>query len=170
MTEKDPKPARFGQALTLIIIFLLCPKSYALSTSTEPAETYIPRLERILKQNIVPFWYDKSLDRANGGFYDSGPFNAPADKREKVWWVQAEAVVSALRMYRMTQDAKYLAVFERTFDFIDKQLVDWETGEWHWAIDPQGQPQGDKANAWKAGYHNGRAMIECIRLLKDGKD
>ena len=109
-------------------------------------------------------------DSLNGGFYDSGPFNAPADKREKVWWVQAEAVVSALRMYRMTQDAKYLAVFEKTFDFIDKQLVDWETGEWHWAIDPQGQPQGDKANAWKAGYHNGRAMIECIRLLKDGKD
>jgi hypothetical protein len=28
------------------------------------------------------------------------------------------------------------------------------------------QPGGDKANNWKAGYHNGRAMIECMKLLK----
>lgn len=27
-------------------------------------------------------------------------------------------------------------------------------------------PKGDKANPWKAGYHNGRAMIECLEILK----
>jgi len=71
---------------------------------------------------------------------------------------------------RSNDDGKTVRVQSSRFDFIDKQLVDWETGEWHWAIDPQGLPQGDKANAWKAGYHNGRAMIECLRLLKDGRD
>ena len=114
--------------------------------------------------------FDYSLkygyDDANGGFYDSGPFNQPADRRSKVWWVQAEAIVSALHMYRITNEAKYLSVFEKTSDFIEKNMVDWTNGEWHANITPEGKPRGDKANAWKAGYHNGRAMIECLEIMK----
>jgi mannobiose 2-epimerase len=58
--------------------------------------------------------FDYSLkygyDEANGGFYDSGPFNQPADRRSKIWWVQAEAAVSTLYMHRLTQDPKYLCL------------------------------------------------------------
>jgi mannobiose 2-epimerase len=114
--------------------------------------------------------FDYSLkygyDEISGGFYDSGPFNKPADRRTKVWWVETEALVSALYMYRLTQDAKYLGVFEKTYDFIEKNMVDWQNGEWHANITSEGHKQGDKANAWKAGYHNGRAMIECLTILK----
>ena len=114
--------------------------------------------------------FDYSLkygyDETNGGFYDSGPFNQPADRRAKVWWVQSEAIVSALYMHRLTHDPKYLPIFEKTAEFIEKNMVDWENGEWHANITPEGKPQGDKANTWKAGYHNGRAMIECLEILK----
>lgn len=114
--------------------------------------------------------FDYSLkygyDEANGGFFDSGPFNQPADRRSKVWWVQSEAIVSSLYMNRMTQDPKYLSIFEKTADYIEKNMVDWANGEWHANITPEGRPQGDKANIWKAGYHNGRAMIECLQILK----
>jgi mannobiose 2-epimerase len=109
-------------------------------------------------------------DSAKGGFYDSGPFNQPADRRTKVWWVQSEAVVSALYMHRLTEDPKYLSIFEKTCDFIEKNMVDWENGEWHANITPEGKSQGDKANAWKACYHNGRAMIECLEILKQWKN
>ncbi|MHC4117979.1 MAG: AGE family epimerase/isomerase, partial [Planctomycetota bacterium] len=118
--------------------------------------------------------FDYSLkygyDEANGGFYDSGAFNKPADRRGKVWWVQTEAIVSALYMNRITGDAKYLEVFEQTGEFIEKNMVDWETGEWHGNVTPEGEQQGDKANAWKAGYHNGRSMIECLQILKQWDD
>jgi mannobiose 2-epimerase len=117
--------------------------------------------------------FDYSLkygyDEADGGFYDSGPFNRPADRRSKIWWVQTEAVVSALYMHRLTRQAKYLSIFEKTSDFIEKNMVDWENGEWHANISPEGKPYGDKANVWKAGYHNGRAMIECLEILKQWK-
>jgi mannobiose 2-epimerase len=106
------------------------------------------------------------FDAQQGGFYDSGWFNKPADRLAKVWWVEAEAIVSALYMYRLTGDRKYLAVFEKTYDFIDKYLVDWENGEWHANVNPEGKPQGDKAQPWKAGYHNGRAMIESLQIIK----
>ena len=118
--------------------------------------------------------FDYSLkygyDETEGGFYDSGAFNQPADRRSKVWWVQTEAIVSALYMNRMTNEPKYLAVFDKTSDFIDKNMVDWKTGEWHGTVTPEGEQLGDKANAWKAGYHNGRSMIECLRILKQWKD
>jgi mannobiose 2-epimerase len=118
--------------------------------------------------------FDYSLkygyDETNGGFYDNGEVNKPADRRNKVWWVQTEAIVSALYMNRMTQDPKYLDVFQKTADFIEKNMVDWETGEWHGTVTPEGEQSGAKASPWKAGYHNGRSMIECLRILKQWKD
>ena len=65
---------------------------------------------------------------ANGGFYDSGPLGQPADRRDKVWWVQAEALVSALTMYRLTADPKYAQVYLKTWAFINTKQTDWSTG------------------------------------------
>ena len=114
--------------------------------------------------------YDYSLtfgyDHAQGGFYYTGSFNEPATNRDKSWWVQAEALASALHMFRFTNDGKYLSVFQKTFGYVEQNMVDWDNGEWHHIITPNGTVQGSKASPWKAGYHNGRAMIECIEILK----
>lgn len=123
-----------------------------------------------LYQTLSDYSIRYGYDAGSGGFYDSGPFVQPADRRTKVWWVQAEAIVSALYMYRITGDTKYRFIFEKTFEFIDKNMVDWENGEWHANITPEGKPQGDKGNIWKAGYHNGRAMIECLEMLRQRQD
>ncbi|MEN6334099.1 MAG: AGE family epimerase/isomerase, partial [Phycisphaerales bacterium] len=109
-------------------------------------------------------------DGRNGGFYYTGKFRMPADDRSKSWWVQAETLVSSLRMYRQTNDPRYLAIFESTFKFIEDNFVDWEVGEWRSTVTAQGVAQGDKANPWKAGYHNGRSMIECLEILKGWKN
>jgi mannobiose 2-epimerase len=106
-------------------------------------------------------------DTVGGGFYDSGKLGQPADARGKTWWVQAEALVSALAMHRLTGDAAYLDVFAQTLDFVERKFVDWAHGEWHARLTPEGQPQGDKANIWKAGYHNGRAMILARERLAE---
>ena len=106
------------------------------------------------------------FDQEKGGFFYSGPFNQPADTKNKSWWVEAETLVSALRMYRMTGEQKYWTAFEKTFDFVEKYQVDWENGEWHADVLPDGTTRGDKAEPWKAGYHGGRSMIECIEILK----
>jgi mannobiose 2-epimerase len=106
------------------------------------------------------------FDTQAGGFFDSGPFNQPADRRNKVWWVQAEGLVSALYMYRETGDSSYLEVFRKTLDFIERRQVDWEFGEWFDSVHAEGVLRPAKAHAWKAGYHNGRAMIECLEILK----
>jgi mannobiose 2-epimerase len=119
-----------------------------------------------LYKDLFAYALKYGYDEQNGGFYDGGAFHKPADQRNKTWWVEAEALVSALRMYRMTRDPIYRAVFEKTWDFVYNRQVDWKHGEWHATVTPDGQGRGDKAHIWKAGYHNGRAMIECLEILK----
>ncbi len=119
-----------------------------------------------LYKGLMSYSLQYGYDDANGGFYDSGPFGRPADRRAKIWWVQAEALVASLRMYEITGEEQYLTVFLQTLDFIEKHQVDWEHGEWHAELTPDGTPRGDKADIWKAAYHNGRAMIECLEALE----
>jgi mannobiose 2-epimerase len=106
-------------------------------------------------------------DATHGGFYYSGPIGQPADDRRKSWWVQAEACVSALYMYRLTRDRVYWDVFAKTYGFIDRYQTDWRNGEWWEWVSPDLKPSGAKAHGWKAGYHNGRAMLECLRILRE---
>lgn len=114
--------------------------------------------------------FDYSLrhgyDPQNGGFYDSGPINSPANRRSKVWWVQAECMVSALYMYRLTDDMIYFDCFAKTLGWIKKNQVDWENGDWFSSISESGAASGAKAGAWKSPYHNGRAVIQCLELLE----
>jgi len=106
------------------------------------------------------------FDEVKGGFYASGAFNQPADRREKVWWVQAEGLVSSLYMYRLTSDPPYLEAFAKTLEFIEKEQVDWKTGEWHEGVAENGTPRGTKGHGWKAAYHNGRALMNVSESLR----
>jgi mannobiose 2-epimerase len=105
-------------------------------------------------------------DEKDGGFWYWGEFHKPAAGRTKSWWVQAEVLVSALTMFQLTRDPQYWQVFEKTWRFLEKHQIDWKTGEWWATVDDNLRVSGDKANAWKGGYHNGRAMIESILILK----
>lgn len=105
-------------------------------------------------------------DAQHGGFWDRGPLGKPAASRIKVWWVQAEAMVSALTMYRLTRERRYMDVFERTFAFVERRLADTANGEWWPQADEKGRAGGGKAGEWKGPYHNGRAMIECTTILR----
>ncbi len=105
------------------------------------------------------------FDWKDGGFYDTGPFGAPADRLTKIWWVEAEGLAAALHMYRLTGKEKYLECFRKTLEWIAGRQVDVENGDWHAHIAPEGKVTGDKAGPWKGPYHQGRAMIVCLELL-----
>jgi cellobiose epimerase len=155
--EGDHKRVSYGHDLENI--WLLVDASQAAGISTYP---FLDLYKELFSYSMKHGW-----DAENGGFYDSGMPGEKADRTGKVWWVQAEALVSALMMHKLTKDPQYLEVFLKTWDFTKRHQIDWETGEWHPAVDSQGVGQGDKASVWKAGYHNGRAMIECLDLLKE---
>ena len=154
----DGRYARVSYGHDLENVWLLMEACDAAGISNHP----LMDLYKTLFNYSLKYGYDE----VNGGFFYTGPFNQPADDRNKSWWVQAEALVSSLHMLRATDDLRYRQVFEKTCSFVEKNLVDWDRGEWYGNVTPSGQAQGDKASPWKAGYHNGRAMIECLEILR----
>jgi mannobiose 2-epimerase len=108
-------------------------------------------------------------DSVDGGYFYQGSPGKPADRRRKIWWVQAEALVCALWMYALTGRKEYFQRFRETLAWIEGRQIDWAGGDWFLRIDADGRPSGDKGQdrtgAWKTPYHNGRAIVRCLELL-----
>lgn len=102
------------------------------------------------------------FDFIRGGFYKHGQIARPANQKAKIWWVQAEALLAALVMYRLTGVESYLSVFHATLEWISSYQVDWEDGEWHQEIDSRGRARGEKVGCWKGPYHTGRSILGCL--------
>lgn len=102
------------------------------------------------------------FDSVNGGFFEEGNVGAEPRKREKIWWVQAEALPGLFRLYQLTGEVGYLDQLERTLSFIERFQSDAEYGGWYWGVTPEGAlgPRGDKkGEEWKASYHDTRALV-----------
>ncbi|MFN3231283.1 MAG: AGE family epimerase/isomerase [Alphaproteobacteria bacterium] len=110
--------------------------------------------------------YNHAFDTKKGGFFTAGPLTGPAYRRDKQWWVQAEALICALYFYQRTGEPRYADCFLKTLDWIVNMQADWQGGEWHSLIAPNGRIMGVKADRWKAAYHTGRSMMTCLELLK----
>jgi cellobiose epimerase len=154
--SRGPQYERVSYGHDLEAIHLLDAARRCLGRDTaEGLDTY-----RRLFENAWRYGYGR-----DGGVYDSGPLGEPADDHRRIWWGQAEALLGALTLYRLTDESRHADAFHRTLDWIVHRQVDWEHGDWHAEIAPDGTTGGDKANAWKGPYHNGRAMIEAIEIL-----
>lgn len=152
--ERDP--VSYGHDLENI--WLLLDACHAAGISPSPL---LPRLRAVFAHSLA-----HGYDRRRGGFFEHGPPERRATGRDKIWWVQAEAIVCCLCLHRLTGDPLYLSVFMGTYDFIERHQVDWVHGEWHGRITPCGPAAEDKAHLGKTGFHNGRAMLECLALLE----
>ncbi len=111
------------------------------------------------------------FDGEHGGFFYSGPLGQESDDRKKEWWTQAEALVSMLEMYKLTGDQKYIDVFTKTFAFVQQhQIAKAKDGGGWWAtrnIDGGTHSNKSRTSTWHGAYHNGRAMIQCQKILKE---
>lgn len=113
-------------------------------------------------------------EKRNGGFYDRGYYFAHANSiaiisEVKTWWVQAEGLNALLLMAKLfPQEKKYREAFAKEWEYINQYLIDHEHGEWYEeGLDnsPE-QAQAPKARDWKVNYHNSRALMNCIKMLK----
>src|SRR5687767_12896151 len=66
-TECDPVGGRPIEVRHMRSCYLLLGLACLLPAQTD-LKAYIPKLERNLKENIIPFWLSKSIDKTNGGY------------------------------------------------------------------------------------------------------
>jgi mannobiose 2-epimerase len=123
-----------------------------------PKEPSIAKAALTLGSTSAEWGYDSK----NGGFFEEGNATGVAVKREKIWWIQAEALPGLYELHRLSKDPKYLERLERTLDWIENHQVDREFGGWYWGVLEDGKlgPRGDdKGEEWKANYHDLRALV-----------
>ena len=104
----------------------------------------------------------QAVDADGGLWYQTDP--AGFIDSDKHWWPQSEAVVGFLNAYELSGRPEFLRAGERSWDFIEKYIVDRNHGEWFWKVSREGIPSGDKykVDAWKCPYHNSRACFEVM--------
>ena len=80
------------------------------------------------------------------------------------WWVQAENVVGWFNIYQYFGNESALQKSLRCWDYIKRQLIDFENGEWYWSRRADGSLNldDDHAGFWKCPYHNSRMCLEII--------
>jgi cellobiose epimerase len=134
----------------------------ALRTMSSPT----PILQ-VWAHNLVDHGMKYGFDTIHGGFFYGGPLGHPADDTKKEWWVQAEALVGLLEVYRMTHDAKYFAAFRQTLDFIEKHQLA-PGGGWYATCHADGSLRTNtRSNMWQGPYHTGRSLLQSAKLLEE---
>jgi mannobiose 2-epimerase len=127
-----------------------------------PRSVMLPWAERTCQYSI-----QYGYDAENGGFHDAGPFGAPASSTGKIWWVQAEALVSMLTMAQITGEPAYHEAFTKTFDFVTTHQINPD-GSWYATLGASGNVENSSLTSmWQSAYHAGRALLRVHQLLRN---
>lgn len=147
--------------------FLMLEASYTLGLKNDIETLTVAK--RMLDHAIENGWDDNE-----GGFYDEAYYfdennKCKIIKDTKNWWAQAEALNSLLLFSLIFPEEKYFKLFVKEWEYVKKYLIDHEHGDWYWGSlekEPfyKTEPKG---SIWKATYHNGRALMNCIKMLAD---
>lgn len=120
---------------------------------------------------ITEWSFDIGWDKEMGGiFYFRDIENKPVLSLEwdmKLLWPHCEALIAFLRSYMFTGQEKYLDYFDRITEYIYAHFPDPGHPEWFGHLHRDGTPISYiKGSDWKGPYHNVRAFMQIIELLK----
>ena len=117
--------------------------------------------------NMVNFTLEHGLD-TDGGLFDEGHEAGGIAVPNKVWWVQAEAVVGCVNAYQITGDERYLDTACKVWAYIKREVINEPAGEW-FAVgrnSPKEENSHLLCGPWKCPYHNARAAFEICERAK----
>jgi mannobiose 2-epimerase len=156
---RTPRNLRASYGHDVEAVWLCLDAARALGRSTA--------LYRGWAEGLAGYSLRHGYDRTHGGFYYTGPLDKDADDTKKEWWVEAEALVSMLELYKLTGRPDYYHVFVQTLDFVEKHQIAKE-GSWWATRKADGSPTGTtRTSMWQGAYHNGRSMIVSAKLLDE---
>ncbi|MBI5705871.1 MAG: AGE family epimerase/isomerase [Armatimonadetes bacterium] len=134
------------------------------------AETLIeaPDLrEKVAK--IIRHSLDRGYDWEYGGFFEAADATGPIWDRGKGWWNQFECLLGLAATLPFVEDRfRSRRAIAQLWDFIAKRQFDPVHGGVYAKLSQAGEVIGNrgKGHAWKAAYHETRAMIETASLLR----
>ncbi|MDQ0191983.1 AGE family epimerase/isomerase [Paenibacillus wynnii] len=120
--------------------------------SNKPVE-WLSQLEHELKENILSFWIQHSVDEKNGGFLGEidSKMNVIANARKslvlnaRILWTFASA-------YRVYGQPEYLTMADRAYAYLQSFFTDKEYDGLYWMVDAEGQPSEDKKQVYGQAF------------------
>ncbi|WP_128544586.1 AGE family epimerase/isomerase [Larkinella soli] len=86
---------------------------------------------------------------------------------QKLWWVHIETIVSLLKGYLHTGDARCLTWFEKVHRYTWDHFPDPVHGEWYGYLNRQGEVLLPlKGGKWKGCFHIPRGLYQCWKTLE----
>lgn len=111
-------------------------------------------------------------DKKHGGiFYFMDRLGRPCQQLEwdqKLWWVHIETLITMLKGYQLTGNAKCLEWFERVHNYVWTHFTDKEYPEWFGYLNRQSEVLLSlKGGKWKGCFHVPRGLFQCWQILED---
>lgn len=133
--------------------------------------------EKVYEDKMLPIILDLTSQVYKVAF-DGHSFANECEKgvvdQNRIWWVQAEAVVGFLNAYALAPEhTEYREAAKAEWEFIRDHVVDKRDGsEWFWDVNREGKAVSGKpiVEPWKCPYHNGRMCLEVIRRAEGNGD
>ncbi len=115
--------------------------------------------------NMADATLEEGLDPGGGLIYEASPEGVT--NSDKSWWPQAESVVGFYNAFQLSGKEKFRKASFRGWEFIQKNLIDKQYGEWFHRVSREREhyPDDMKVSAWKGPYHNSRMCFEMIERL-----
>jgi mannobiose 2-epimerase len=96
-------------------------------------------IDRELQCNLLPFWRERSLDHAHGGFIaEMSHDGVPNIKAPKGLILNARLLWTFSSLYRVLADERDLSLANRAYGYLSKYFYDRECGGYGWRVDPNG--------------------------------
>lgn len=115
-----------------------------------------------LLNHALEFGYDTEY----GGMYRDGLTTGEVIVKDKEWWQCWESMVGFLNGYVISGNESYKETSLKLWHFNKTFFMNYQVGESRQLLDRSGKPiVSNIGNPWKAIYHTGRAVAECIIRL-----
>ncbi|MBM3188774.1 MAG: hypothetical protein FJZ90_08650 [Chloroflexi bacterium] len=136
------------------------------------AYTGDPRQWRLAK-GLVDWAIRYGIDPERGGLYDLGNSHGEVTGPTKTWWNQAELLGALAFLYRVTGEEPYLGLLREHVDYIEREFLDREYGEWYPQLNADGSivqggegPRDQKGSPWKSPYHVLQGLYHAYHDLR----
>lgn len=110
-------------------------------------------LKKELTDHILPFWINRMQDNRYGGFYgqiDGRNLLHPEANKGAI--LNARMLWTFSAAFRLLNDAAYLQMAQRAFDYITNYFIDKEYGGAYWELDYKGNPVNMKKQTYVQGF------------------
>ncbi len=159
-----PWPCCRAMTATLCVFALSCAGRVVPAGAAGPDATLADaarRLDRQLREQVLPFWYDTAQDREHGGYALEAGSKQLVGQSRMIWGFS-----HAHRQGWSTPERDYLQAARQGFAFLQQHFLDPEHGGYYWMTDAAGQA----TNRHKMIYGQAFVIYGLVEYYRASRD